>query len=173
MGVILVGTAREPAPSETIFNPSDDAGPPPRENNLDRCLRAARFACSSPRSPWPRPVSSVSGLPAEGRASTGPVAPYLDRFSCSTDTAHLIIVSWFGDAYRGTVNWVSERLVAPPGAPWEVTYSDGVVRLVAHGQYLPHPGQPLLRGTMTLTAQVDPVIIRTARLRKAASRRGR
>jgi hypothetical protein len=96
-----------------------------------------------------------SGLPAEGRAPTGQVAPYLDRFSCSADPAHLISVSWFGDAYRGAVNWVPEHFVAPPGAPWEVAYDDGIVRLVAHGQYLPLPGEPFRRGTMTLTAQVE------------------
>jgi hypothetical protein len=96
-----------------------------------------------------------SGLPATGGAATGPEAPYLDRFSCSADPAHIIGVSWDGNAYRGTVNWVPEHFVAPVGAPWEVAYDDGVVRLIAQGQYLPLPGQPFLRGTMTLTAQVD------------------
>lgn len=98
---------------------------------------------------WASPAAA-----AERTVSPPRTEPHLERFSCTTDPAHLISVTWYGDAYRGAVNWVPEGFVAPVGAPWTVEYAEGIVRLTAQGQYLPLPGQPFRRGTMTLTAAV-------------------
>jgi hypothetical protein len=117
---------------------------------LSRALRAAA-AILTLTAPWIAcPVTSA----APGPGGTAGVESSLESFRCSADPAHNIGVSLDGDTYRGHVNWVPEHFVAPTGAPWEVEYAEGHVRLVAHGQYLPLPGQPFVRGAMTLTAEV-------------------
>lgn len=128
---------------------------------LSRALRAAAATLTLTAAGLAGPVTSAAPV-APGPASGG--EPYLESFRCSADPAHNIGVFLNGDTYRGNVNWVPEHFVAPTGAPWEVEYVDGQVRLVAQGQYLPLPGQPFRRGTMTLTAQVTelhPTVTRT------------
>ncbi|KRA38427.1 MULTISPECIES: hypothetical protein [unclassified Nocardioides] len=119
---------------------------------LSRALRAAVATLTLTAAGIVGTVTSAA--PAVPDTSSG-AEPFLDSFHCSADPAHNIGVFLDGDTYRGNVNWVPEHFVAPTGAPWEVKYADGQVRLIAQGQYLPLPGQPFRRGTMTLTAQVS------------------